>query len=360
MSSGRDEQAGEDAQTAEIPFRAIVEQSLVGIYVIQDELVQYANAVFAGLTGHLPEEIVGMHIRDLTPPWRSEENLQRIRQRVSGEIPSMRFRTQGWHKDGYPVDVEVHGSRVIFRGRPAVAGVAISIAENVRFEHELLHSQEQLRALAAHINEDREKQRQHTARELHDVLGGILTSLKMDAARVRRRLERDDNREIVDGIVDLAQEAIDAVRQLSEALHPSLLDHLGLVQAVNRQLDSFAARHGIACSIDATASPLPISHAQGIAAYRIVQEALTNIARHAGATRVQVALRLDGDTLHLAVADNGRGVAPAELERPSIGIVGMHERAREAGGHLEICPGLEGGTVLRLTLLPQAERTPHD
>ena len=158
----------------------------------------------------------------------------------------MRFRTQGWHKDGYPVDVEVHGSRVIFRGRPAVAGVAISIAENVRFEHELLHSQEQLRALAAHINEDREKQRQHTARELHDVLGGILTSLKMDAARVRRRLERDDNREIVDGIVDLAQEAIDAVRQLSEALHPSLLDHLGLVQAVNA---SWTA------SLPATASP---------------------------------------------------------------------------------------------------------
>lgn len=344
----------------DIPFDALVEQSLVGIYVIQGEVVQYANAVFAGLTGHTPAEIVGMHIRDLTPPWRSEENLQRIRQRVSGDVPSMRFRTQGWHKDGYPVDVEVHGSRVIFRGRPAVAGVAISIAENVRFEHELLQSQEQLRALAARINEDREMQRQHSARELHDVLGGILTSLKMDAARVRRRLERDDNREIVDGIVDLAQEAIEAVRQLSEALHPSLLDHLGLVPAVRRQLESFAARHSIACSIDATASPLPLSDAQSIAAYRIVQEALTNVARHAGATRVQLAIRLDGETLHLAIADNGRGVTATELARPSIGIVGMRERAREAGGQLEICPGLEGGTVLRLTLPPEAKRTLHD
>lgn len=345
---------------AEIPFRAIVEQSLVGIYVIQDEIVRYANAVFAGLTGHTPAEIVGMHIRDLTPPWRSEENLQRIRQRVSGEVPSMRFRTQGWHKDGYPVDVEVHGSRVIFRGRPAVAGVAVSIAENVRYEHDLLHSREQLRALAASINEDRERQRRHMARELHDVLGGILTSIKLDAARMRRRLDRDENREIADGIVDLASNAIDAVRQMSESLHPSLLDHLGLVPAVTRQLELFGTRHGIACSIDATASPLPINQAQGIAAYRIVQEALTNIARHASATRVQLAIRLDGRILHLAIADNGRGILPAELEQPSIGLVGMRERAREVGGHLEISPGLDGGTVLRLMLPPAEERTTDD
>lgn len=344
----------------EVPFRAIVEQSLVGIYVIQDEVVQYANAVFAGLTGHTPAEIVGMHIRDLTPPWRSEENLQRIRQRVSGEIPSMRFRTQGWHKEGYPVDVEVHGSRVIYRGRPAIAGVAVSIAENVRFEHDLLHSREQLRALAASINEDRERQRRHLARELHDVLGGILTSIKLDAARVRRRLERDENREIADGIVDLASDAIEAVRQLSESLHPSLLDHLGLVPAVTRQLELFGARHDIECGIEATASPLPINHAQAIAAYRIVQEALTNIARHASAKRVQVAIRLDGRVLHLAIADNGRGILPSELEQPSIGIVGMRERAREVGGHLEICPGLDGGTVLRLMLPPAEERGSHD
>lgn len=348
------------AEAGEIPFRALVEQSLVGIYVIQDEVVQYANAVFAGLTGHTPGEIVGMHIRDLTPPWRSEDNLLRIRRRVSGEVPSMRFRTQGWHKEGYPVDVEVHGSRVMFRGRPAIAGVAISIAENVQFEHDLLHSREQLRALAARINDDREKQRQLIARELHDVLGGILTSIKMDAARVRRRLERDDNREIVDGIVDLAREAIEAVRQISETLHPSLLDHLGLVPAIRRQLETFGARHGIACTLHATDAPLPIGRDQGIAAYRIVQEALTNIARHAEATRVQVAVRLDGPTLHIAVADDGTGITPAELERPSIGIVGMRERAREAGGHLEICPGLDGGTVLRLTLPPVGERGGDD
>ncbi len=336
----------------DVPFKAIVEQSLVGVYVIQDEVVQYANAVFAGLTGHTPEEIVGMHIRDLTPPWRSEDNLQRIRQRVSGEIPSMRFRTQGWHRDGYPVDVEVHGSRVIFRGRPAVAGVAISIADNVRFEQDLSHSREQLRALAASINEDREKQRHLIARELHDVLGGILTSIKLDASRIRRRLERDENREIADGIVDLAREAIDAVRQISESLHPSLLDHLGLVAAVRRQLGTFAERHGIECRIDATESPLPVGPARGIAAYRIIQEALTNIARHAGATRVHVAIRLDGPVLHVAVADNGSGITPAELERPSIGLVGMRERARDAGGHLEISQGLDGGTVLRLVLPP--------
>lgn len=335
-----------------IPFQAIVEQSLVGVYVIQDEMIQYANAAFASLTGHSVDEIVGMHIRQLTPPLRTEDNLTKIRQRVSGEIPSMRFRTQGLHKDGYAVDVEVHGSRVLFRGRPAVAGVAISIANAVKYEEDLHRSKEQLRALAARINDDRETQRRLIARELHDVLGGILTSIKMDASRIRRRLTRDEDKDIVSGIADLTREAIDAVRQISDTLHPSLLDHLGLAAAARRQLETFAVRYGIACTMDATESPLPISHAQGIAAYRIYQEALTNIARHASATRVQVAIRLDGDTLHLAVVDNGCGISPRQLEHPSVGLTGMRERALEAGGYLEISRGMDGGTVLRLILPP--------
>lgn len=204
-----------------IPFQALVEQSLVGVYVIQDEVIKYANDAFANLTGHAVAEILGMNIRQLTPPWRSEDNLSRIRRRVSGEIPSMRFRTQGWHKDGYPVDVEVHGRRVMFRGQPAVAGVAISVAESVRHEQDLHRSREQLRALAAHINDDRETQRRHIARELHDVLGGILTSIKMDSSRLRRRLTRDEDREIVDGIAELTREAIDAVRQISDSCTPA-------------------------------------------------------------------------------------------------------------------------------------------
>ena len=338
------------ALAGDIPFQALVEQSLVGIYVIQDELVQYANEAFAALTGHRVDEIVGMHLRDLTPPGRGEDNLRRIRQRVSGEVPSMRFRTQAWHREGRPVEVEVHGSRVLYRGRPAVAGVAVSMDDSARHEQALLASQEQLRALTAHINRDRETQRRHLARELHDVLGGILTSIKMDATRMRRRLEREENREIADSLVELAQGAIYAVRQLSEALHPAVLDHLGLVPAIRRQLDGFAQRHDIRCSFDATESPLPLSPERSLAAYRIVQEALTNIARHAGARRVRVALRLDGRTLHIAVADDGKGITQEELRRPSIGLFGMHERAREAGGYLELSPGLESGTVLRLTL----------
>ena len=344
----------------EIPFRAIVEQSLVGIYVIQEEVIQYANAAFAGLTGHTPEDIVGMHIRELTPPWRSEDNLLKIRQRISGEIPSIRFRTQGWHRDGHPVDVEVHGSAGIYRGRPAVIGVAISVADTVQYERELQHSREQFRVLAARINEDRETQRRLIARELHDVLGGILTSIKMDSARIRRRLARDENRQIIDAMAELTQEAINAVRQISETLHPSLLDHLGLVAAATRQLEVFALRHSMACSMDATEAALPISQAQALAAYRIFQEALTNVARHAQATRVQVAIRLDAETLYLAVMDNGIGIAQAQLSNPSIGILGMRERAREVGGHLEINPGLGGGTLLRLTLPPAPVEPMHD
>lgn len=333
-------------------FDAIVDQLPLGVFVIQDEVIKYANASFASLTGHTVQEVLGSDISQEMPHFIEGRRRERIWLRIAGGIDSNHFRMSGMRRDGQPVKVDVLGSHILFQGCSAVAGVAISGNKNLTAEQG--ESNEQLRALAAHINKDREKQRRIIARELHDVLGGILTSIKMDVSRIRRRLTRDEDIEIVNGIKELTREAHDAVRQISDTLHPSVLDHLGLAAAARRQLEAFAVRYGIACTMDSTESPLPITPAQAIAAYRIFQEALTNIARHSGAKRVRVAIRLDGKTLHLAVVDDGSGIAPEQLERPSIGLTGMRERAREAGGFLEISRGLDAGTVLRLILPPTA------
>lgn len=130
----------------DIPFRGIVEQSLAGIYVIQDEVFQYANATFAGIFGYTPEELIGKRLSELVAPDVRDEQLANYRRRISGEVASIRFFTKGIHKDGSIVHLEVHGSRLLYRRRPVVVGVGIDITERVRQQEELRASRERLRA----------------------------------------------------------------------------------------------------------------------------------------------------------------------------------------------------------------------
>ena len=216
----------------EIPFRGIVEQSLAGIYVIQDEVFQYANAIFAGMMGYTPEELIGKNLSELVAPDVRDAQLANYRKRISGEVASIRFFTRGIHKDGRIVDLEVHGSRLLYRGRPAVVGVGINITDQLRQQEELRTSRERLRELASYINTVREEQRSRIARELHDVVGGLLTSMKIDIQRIDRRTDDTDVKDIVADLLFLVQESIGAVRQISEDLRPGVLDHLGLFAAL--------------------------------------------------------------------------------------------------------------------------------
>ncbi len=333
-----------------IPFRRIVEQSLAGIYVVQDEVVEYVNATLAAMIGYSQDEVIGRPLRDVVAPETFEDVADRMRRRTRGEVASMRYTTKLLHRDGRQVDVEVHGSRIDYRGRPAIIGALIDITVRMEQDREIRRSREQLRQLAAYINGVREEQRAKFARELHDVVGGMLTSIKMDATRIRRRAESPDLAEICDTLIELTKETIDTVRKMSEDLRPSVLDHLGLAAAISRHLDQFAARHGITASFDAGRDEVRLPQAQTIAAYRIFQEALTNVARHANATHVGVELAAGDGRFTLTVADNGRGIETAAVKGRSIGLFSMTERARELGGTLDIARREPNGTVLRLSL----------
>lgn len=334
----------------DIPFRGIVEQSLAGIYVIQDEVFQYANATFAGMMGYTPEELIGKNLSELVAPDVRDAQLANYRRRISGEVASIRFFTKGIHKDGSFVDLEVHGSRLLYRGRPAVVGVGINITEQVRQQEELRASRERLRELASYINTVREEQRSRIARELHDVVGGLLTSMKIDIQRIDRRSDDADVKAIVADLLFLVQESIGAVRQISEDLRPGVLDHLGLVAALRSALQEFARRTEIACTLVPDDFDLDLPQQRATTLYRICQEALTNIARHAGATAVTVSLARDGADLVLEIRDNGRGVSRRTTTGKSIGLVGMSERARELGGTLTIGDAPGGGTLLALRI----------
>ena len=334
----------------DIPFRGIVEQSLAGMYVIQDEVFQYVNVTFAAMLGYTPEEMIGMHLRQAVMPEMQEETVANFHRRVSGEVPSIRYTTIGRHRSGEPVFLEVHGSSVLYRGRPAVVGVGVNVTEQLRQQQALQQSRERLRELAAYINTMREEQRARIARELHDVVGGMLTSMKLDIQRINRRSNDPELKVIVADLLQLAQESIDTVRTISEDLRPGALDHLGLSAAMQAMLRQFSERTEVASQLLAEGFDVQLSQARATAAYRICQEALTNIARHAGATQVVVRLSSGEGWLTVEIEDNGRGLASLTPTGKSIGLVSMAERAREFGGNLASRPGAAGGTCLILRM----------
>ena len=340
-------------ESASVPFQAMIEQSLVGIYVLQDERYVYTNRAWAAMIGYTPEEIVNKTIKDLTAPDIYEQVRRSYYQRLSGEVHSMRFLSRGVHRDGHIVHIEIHGSFMMYRGRPAVGGVGVNMSERVAQDEALLRSREQLQELLTYTSRKLEDQRLTFARDVHDELGGMLTALKMDATRILRRVDTKELREMTEGVLDLAQRTIESVKAISESLRPSALDHAGLGVAIARDMRQFSERTGIPHSIRGEAVSLRLPPKRANAAYRIFQEGLTNVTRHAKAKSVKVSLLQHGAWLEMELSDDGCGFLPAIQDSSSLGLLSMTERAREVGGQLDIAstPGEGTRLMLRVPLL---------
>jgi signal transduction histidine kinase len=224
---------------------------------------------------------------------------------------------------------------------------------------------DQLRALSARVESIREDERTGIARELHDALGQGLTALKMDLAWVKRQLGAPTQPglttrvgEKVRAMSDMTDEILGQVRRMSSALRPGLLDDLGLLAAVEWQAQEFERRTGTACVVESNLGETPLDARLSIAVFRIFQEALTNVTRHAKARRVVVRLHVQGEMLTLEVSDDGVGITGEALRNPaSLGLLGMRERARGLGGSARVAPGEHGGTVvsLEVPLEPRAD-----
>jgi signal transduction histidine kinase len=213
------------------------------------------------------------------------------------------------------------------------------------------------RNLSTRVETLREEDRTRISRELHDQLGQALTGLKMDLRWIENRLERREEREInplIDRLVE-AEELIDGltltVRRIATDLRPESLDQLGLPAALREEAERFTLRTGEPCQVEVDALPQEIPPAVSTAAFRIFQEALTNVARHADATRVSVTCFTQGDTLEIIIADDGRGIpAGEEMKQESLGLLGMRERAEMLGGRLRVDADPAGGTRVTATL----------
>jgi PAS domain S-box-containing protein len=249
-----------------------------------------------------------------------------------------------------------------------VRGTLQDITDRKRADQELQQSRVQLRALLARLQKAREDERTRISREVHDVLGQLLTGIKMDISWCERRLPRignDETRNEMAGkltsITALTDTMLDSVQKISRDLRPSLLDNLGLVAALHFESRQFTERTGIPCEITSIPSSVELSPDDTTQVFRIFQEILTNVARHSDASQVSVALLRQRGELILTVEDNGCGISSkARQDTNSLGLLGMAERAALIGGTIRFHGAPGAGTKVGLTVpeMPPTNSSP--
>ncbi len=264
-----------------------------------------------------------------------------------------------WRRDGTCFPVEYSATPIRDGGRIIGAVVMFrDITERREAQGQLQATLERLRTLSQRLQGVREEERTRIARELHDELGVALTCLKIDLSRAHSLLDGGPLPQVREAVIDKlsamtaqVDQTLTAVQRIVAELRPGVLDDLGLVAAVEWQCRDFQQRTGIQCDCETETDDIAVDPARATAIFRICQEALTNVMRHAEATRVSVRLREQGGRIVLAVRDNGRGIAPEKLvDGRSFGLMGMQERVRALQGSLRIDSQPGAGTTIELDM----------
>jgi len=279
------------------------------------------------------------------------------------------------HWEGDLIKIARNGRRVVVAGRwalqwskrdqsPRILVINSDITERKNNEESLVLQKEQLRALAERLQQVREEDRKQVARDLHDQIGQILTAIKMDLTWAIRHLPQSEG-EVPDRLkesVASIDDGVKAVRAICSGLRPGVLDDLGLAAAIEWQANEFATRNGVLCQVKVPPVDLHLDGDRATATFRIFQECLTNVIRHAQAKSVRVELCQEEENILLVVADDGIGFCESDLSNSlgSLGLLGMKERAQFCGGDLQISSSPGKGTTVTVRVpvdTPRAERS---
>ena len=341
-------------------YRMLFERSPLPMWVIDTETLRFlaVNEAALRLYEYSHEEFLAMTAFDIRPP-EDRDAFPGFLRRESGDVQHGTFRHL--KKSGEPIDIAGVGHLVAWRGRPARLVQINDITERLRTQQtlerlnrELELSHERLRALSRRLFEVQEEERRRLARDLHDDVGQALTALKIQLESVARAGGEAAARSRVDECVDTVQHTLERVRQLSLSLRPPQLDDLGLAAAVRSHLDRQARVAGLQAHFETDDAPQELAPDTETACFRVAQEAINNVLRHARARNLWVRLFTAGGRLAISVRDDGKGfeldsVRERSANGSSLGLIGMEERMALAGGSFELRSAPGQGTILLAT-----------
>jgi len=347
--------AEEAANMASTELQQIFETAADGMRVIDKDFnVLRANETFLHLSGMSREETIGKKCYEVFRGHLCKTDgcpLNRIIN-SDGRIESDSEKVR---KDGSIVPCIVTATP--FRSpNGELIGIVEDfkdISERRQSEQELMESRERLRDLATHLQVVREEERGWIAREIHDELGQALTALKMDAHWLSHRCPKEEQSIIkkLSAMSTLIDNTVRVVKRISSELRPILLDDFGLSAAIEWHAEQFSERTGIECQIQSNPEEIVLEQTHSIAIFRIFQESLTNVARHADASEVKVSLNKNSSNFEMVINDNGKGITIKEMYDPSsFGLTGMRERVHYLGGEINIYGCESRGTTVKINL----------
>jgi PAS domain S-box-containing protein len=347
--------AREELHASEVRYRRLFEAAKDGVLILDAEtgIVLDVNPFLLQLLGSSRETILGKKVWELgffKDILANQANFETLRQQEHIRYEDKPLKTT----DGRVIDVEFVSNVYLADHQKVIQCNIRDITARKRTEWLELIYRDQLRALAARIETMREEERTRISREIHDELGQMLTAIKMDLRWMEHRLDEfgDDRRVnlILDKLVataELTDATVKIVQRIAAELRPGILDKLGLPIALQYEAARFQERTGITCRLVVPAETPPLKPEAATTFFRIFQEAVTNVARHAQATAVEVELQPQADGCRLEIRDNGKGMAGVDLPHlKSLGLLGMRERATLLGGEVSFAPRPGGGTVV--------------
>jgi PAS domain S-box-containing protein len=342
-------------QESESRFRGVFLDSPTGITLAgPNGKMAAVNPRFCEMLGYTEEELLGRDPDEFTHPYDL-----RLSSRQTRELDTLVG--SGWEvekrylrKDGAAVWCTLRTSEILDEhgNLKYSLGMIQDISPRRKAEAELGESEARLRALASRLASVREQERAAVSRELHDELGQALTVLRMDLSLLHGELRKEEDpgdlSDRLGKLVSMADTNIDLVRSISSRLRPPILDVLGLGAAIEWQVDEYRSRADVEFHLDISLESKEVSKANATSLFRITQEALTNVLRHADASNVWVTLGRQEHWIQLTVRDDGRGIKPGDSVSPTaLGLLGMEERAMSMGGDLSVTEDPGGGTIVR-------------